>query len=205
MKKIDFKRTLRQLYDPPTEEFVAVDVPQMRFVKADGAGDPNSVRAYRSAVEWLYAVSYAMKFTAKTAFSKDYVVPPLEGLWWGSNPKSFVMREKDHWHWTMMITVPEFVSRDVFDDAVAKTSKKLGQPLDSLRLEAYSEGLSLRILHLGCYDDEGPVLARLHYDVVMPARGMTLNGPHHEIYLSDPKRVEPSRCKTIPRQPVKPA
>ena len=203
MDKIDFKKTLKPLYNPPATEFVLVEVPEMQFVKVDGEGDPNTAPAYRSAIEWLYATSYAMKFAAKTQFGRDYVVPPLEGLWWADDPKSFVSRKKEQWCWTMMILVPDFVTRDLFDDAVAKTRKKLSHSPQGLRLESYAEGLSLQILHLGSYDDEGPALSRLHNEV-MPGGGLTFNGPHHEIYLSDPRKTEPSKLKTILRQPVKP-
>ena len=202
MEKIDFRKILKPLYSPPPGEFVAVDVPALQFVKVDGQGDPNTSPAYRSAVEWLYAVSYAMKFAAK-AVGKDYVVPPLEGLWWADDPKSFLTRAKDEWRWTMMIMAPDFVTQENFGDGLAKAAKKLGQPPESLRLEPYAEGLSLQTLHIGSYDDEGPVLARLHREV-MPARAMAFNGLHHEIYLSDPRKTEPARLKTILRQPVKP-
>ena len=202
MEKIDFKKTFKLLYNPPADTFVAVEVPEMQFVKVDGEGNPNTSLAYRSAVEWLYGVSYAMKFAAKAALGKDYLVPPLEGLWWADDPKSFITRKKDEWRWTMMIMVPDFIIRDMFNDAVAKTGKKLGQAPQTLRFEPYAEGLSLQTLHLGSYDDEGPVLARLHNEV-MPAKGMIFNGLHHEIYLSDPRKIEPSRLKTILRQPVK--
>ena len=201
MAKIDFKKILKPLYDPPVGEFASVDVPLMQFVKVDGKGDPNTNPAYRSAIEWLYGVSYAMKFATKEALGKDYVVPPLEGLWWADEPRSFITREKDKWRWTMMIMVPDFVTRDIFENAVAKTGGTLGQPPQSLRLEPYGEGLSLQTLHVGSYDEEGPVLARLHGEV-MPNHGMAFNGPHHEIYLSDPRRTEPARLKTILRQPV---
>lgn len=202
MTKIDFRKTLKPLYHPPAGEFVLVEVPRMQFVKVDGKGDPNTARAYRSAVEWLYGVSFTMKFAAKAALGRDYVVPPLEGLWWADDPGSFITREKDRWRWTMMIMVPDFVSRDIFEAAVAKTGAKLGQPPQSLRLDLFAEGLSLQTLHVGSYDEEGPVLARLH-DEVMPSKGMTFNGPHHEIYLSDPCRTEAAKLKTILRQPVK--
>lgn len=204
MAKIDFKKTLEPLYNPPAGAFASVEVPQMQFVKVDGEGDPNTAPAYRSAVEWLYGVSYAMKFAAKAALGKDYVVPPLEGLWWADDPTSFVARQKDQWRWTMMIMVPDFVLRATFENALAKTGAKLGQPPQSLRLEPYDEGLSLQTLHVGSYDEEGPVLARLHGEV-MPNRGMTFNGPHHEIYLSDPRRTDEAKLKTILRQPVKAA
>ena len=205
MAEIDFRKTLERLYNPPIGEFASVEVPPMQFVKVDGEGDPNTAPAYRSAVEWLYGVSYAMKFAAKAELGKDYVVPPLEGVWWADDPMSFVMRQKDRWRWTMMIMAPDFVVPAMFENALAKTARKHRRPPpQSLRLEPYDEGLSLQTLHVGSYDDEGPILARLHAEV-MPNREMTFNGPHHEIYLSDPRRTEPARLKTILRQPVKAA
>jgi hypothetical protein len=199
--RIDFKKTLKPLYSPPGDAFVTIEVPKMQFVKVDGEGDPNTAPAYRSAVIWLYSVSYAMKFAAKATLGKDYVVPPLEGLWWADDPKSFVTREKDLWRWTMMIMVPDFITLDMFDGAAAKARKKLGDAPPSLRLESYEEGTSLQILHRGSYDDEGPILARLH-DEEMPRRGAAFNGPHHEIYLSDPRKTDAAKLKTILRQPV---
>ncbi len=202
MEKIDFKKQLRELYAPGAKDFVEVDVPAMRFVKIDGAGDPNEAPAYRSAVEWLYGISYAMKFAAKAQLARDYVVPPLEALWWADDPESFVRREKHLWRWTVMIMVPDFISRDRYDAAVRKAAAKSGALPESLRFEAYDEGRSLQILHVGSYDDEAPVLARLH-DQVMPALGASFNGAHHEIYLSDPRKVQPARLKTILRQPIR--
>lgn len=201
MEKIDFKKGLPDLYRPPADRFVSVDVPAMQFVKVDGKGDPNTAPAYRLAIEWLYAVSYAMKFAAKTAKGKDYVVPPLEGLWWADDPADFVARRKEHWCWTMMIMAPEFIDRPLFEAAVEKARKKLDSPPASLRLEILNEGRALQILHVGSYDDEGPTLAQLH-DEEMPARGLAFAGPHHEIYLSDPRRTEPAKLRTILRQPV---
>ncbi len=201
MEKIDFRKTLKTLYDAPTDRFVLIGVPVMRFVKVDGSGDPNSAPAYKQAVEWLYSISYAMKFAVKASMNRDYVVPPLEGLWWADDPSDFVKRRKERWHWTMMIMAPEFVDHELFEAAVDKTAKKRGLPPESLRLEAYDEGLSLQILHVGSYDDEGPILAKLHGDE-MPSRGLVYGGPHHEIYLSDPRKVVASKLKTLLRQPV---
>ena len=204
MDKIDFRKLHKALYNPPAGEFVTVDVPTMLFVKVDGAGDPNTAASYRSAVEWLYSTSYAMKFAAKAALGRDYTVPPLEGLWWADDPASFVARRKGEWKWTMMIMVPDFVEAALFEAAVAKTDKKLGNPPATLRLEPYEEGLCLQTLHIGSYDDEGPVLARLH-DEVMSSKGLAFNGPHHEIYLSDPRKTAPEKLRTVLRQLVKPA
>lgn len=203
MQKIDFKKTLKALYGPPSGEFAAVEVPVMQFVKVDGEGNPNTSASYKAGLEWLYSVSYAMKFAARAALGKDYTVPPLEGLWWADDHAAFTARRKDEWQWTMMIMVPDFVGRALFDRAVAKAAKKRGVTPPSLRLEPNEEGPCLQTLHVGSYDDEAPVLARLH-DEVMPAKGLTFNGPHHEIYLSDPRKVEPARLRTILRQPVRP-
>jgi hypothetical protein len=202
MDKIDFKKKFSKLYSAPAGDFACVDVPVMQFVKIDGRGDPNSEPSYKHAIERLYAVSYAIKFAAKARLGKDYVVPPLEGLWWAEDPDDFVSRRKHRWQWTMMIMVPDFVDWALYDAAVAKSRDKLGEPPDSLRLEPLEEGRCLQTLHIGSYDDEGPVLARLHNEI-MPAQGVTFAGPHHEIYLSDPRKVSPEKLKTILRQPVR--
>jgi hypothetical protein len=204
MDKIDFRKTMKTLYAPPAGEFVLVDVPTMQFVKVDGSGDPNTAPGYATAVAWLYSASYGMKFAAKAALATDYVVPPLEGLWWADDPAAFVARRKGEWKWTMMIMVPDFVKRSMFDAAVARAGRKLGAPPASLRLETYAEGTCLQTLHVGSYDDEAPTLARLHQNV-MPARGLAFNGRHHEIYLSDPRKVVPAKLKTVLRQPVRQA
>ena len=200
MDKVDFRRTLKHYQATRTIELV--DNPAMRFVMVDGAGDPNAAPAYQAAIEWLYSTSYALKFAAKAALGQDYVVPPLEGLWWADDPADFVARRKSNWRWTMMIMAPDFLTPTMFEQAVAKAGRKLGEAPGTLRLERYDEGTSLQVLHVGSYDDEGPVLAQLH-DVEMPARGLTFNGHHHEIYLSDARRTAPAKLRTILRQPVR--
>lgn len=202
MDKIDFKKTEKHLYAPPKDRFVDLVIPPMRFVKVDGSGDPNTAPAYRIAIEWIYGVSYAMKFAAKTQLGRDYVVPPLEALWWSDDPGVFVRREKDRWSWTAMVRAPEFVTEELFDAAVAKALGKRDDRPDSLRFETYDEGRALQILHIGPYDAEGPALAQLH-DEVMRALGVTFAGAHHEIYLSDPRRVAPAKLRTVLRQPVR--
>lgn len=201
MDKIDLKKRFKDLYRASPCAFCEIHVPPRTFVKVDGAGDPNAAAAYRDAVAWLYGVSYAMKFAAK-ALGQDYVVPPLEALWWADDPGSFVRREKDDWRWTVMIPAPDFVTGSQFDAAVAKIQGKLGARPDSLRFESHAEGRSLQILHVGRYDDEGPTLERLHHEV-MPGLSVTFNGPHHEIYLSDPRKVEAAKLPTILRQPIR--
>lgn len=202
MDKIDFKKSMKALYDAPVGRFARIDVPQLRYVMVDGEGNPNTAAAYKIAVEWLFSVSFAMKFASKRELGKDYVVPPLEGLWWADDPADFVARRKEHWRWTMMVMVPDFVGQRLYEAAFAKTRTKLTEPPVSLRLNSLTEGLSLQTLHVGSYDDEGPILAHLH-DELMLAEKLGFNGKHHEIYLSDPRKTPPGKLKTILRQPVK--
>jgi hypothetical protein len=201
--KIDFKKDWKHLYNPSKKDFVVVDVPEMLFLKVDGRGDPNTAPEYSQALEALYGVAYKIKFLSKKA-GRDYVVPPLEGLWWAEDMDSFTSaRDKSQWSWTMMIMTPEWIKEDVVDSARENAAAGKDLPaLNILRWESYQEGLSAQILHIGSYDEEGPVLDRLHHEW-MPANGYTFNGLHHEIYLSDPRRVEPHKLKTILRQPIK--
>jgi hypothetical protein len=201
VSKIDFKTDLKNLYNPPAQ-FTVVDVPPMQYLMVDGMGNPNTAPAYTHAVEALYAVAYKLKFMSKSELDKDYVVPPLEGLWWAEDMDAFtVRRDKDTWLWTMMILTPDWITSDVFASASAAAQKAKG--LTTLpRLEIYREGLSVQIMHTGSYDDETSTLHQLHTEF-MPQNGYVFNGKHHEIYLSDPRKVAPEKLKTVLRQPVK--
>ena len=203
MSKVDFKKEYKELYAPP-KKFVVVDVPEMQFLMIDGHGDPNIAQEYQDAVETLYAVAYKMKFISKKTLAKDYVVPPLEGLWWADDMDFFsVGRDKSQWDWTMMIMTADWITQEIFEDAIEQVREgKNPAALDKVRLESYHEGASVQIMHIGSYDDEGPTLAKMH-DEFIPENGYTMTGKHHEIYLSDPRRVVPEKLKTVLRQPVK--
>lgn len=202
MEKTDFKKMMKALYAPTTKDFVLVEVPKMQFVKVDGQGDPNKAEEYQKGLNWIYSVSYALKFASKADLGRDYAVMPLEALWWAEDTDDFVARNKDSWRWTQMIMTPDFITREMFDTAVENTRKKLGEQPASLRFEPFDEGLSAQILHVGSYDDEAPTIKRLHEEFI-PQRGLTENGLHHEIYLSDPRKTEPAKLKTILRHPVR--
>ncbi len=204
MYKIDFKKSLKPLYGPTkTKGIHLVDVPAMRFLMIDGHGDPNVSQDYKAAVEALYTISYALKAASKKQLEKDYVVPPLEGLWWSKSMGSFKAREKNLWEWTMMIMVPEWIGPAMIDAAITKARKKKTlSALEHLRVELLEEGRAAQVLHIGSYDDEGPVIAKMH-EQFMPEHGLEPIGKHHEIYLSDPRKVAPERLKTILRQPVR--
>ncbi len=203
MPKIDFKKELHYLYQPSAKEFVVVNVPPMQFLMIDGHGDPNTSRAYKDAVETLYAVAYKLKFSSKKLLDNDYVVPPLEGLWWAEDMEAFTTRrDKSAWDWTMMIMQPEWVTRAMAEETIIQVAKQKDLPaLSKLRLQKLHEGLSVQILHIGSYEDEGPVLHRMHHEFI-PENAYEAIGRHHEIYLSDPRKVAPEKLRTVLRQPV---
>jgi hypothetical protein len=208
--KYDVKRAHRELYAPSAKAFAVVEVPPMRYLAIDGRGDPNTAPAYAAAVEALFGVAYAVKFASKRELGRDFAVAPLEGLWWADDHGAFVARDKASWNWTMLIHQPEWIDEQAVAAAVeatrAKALAKRADPdaaLDRLRLERLDEGRAVQILHVGSYDDEAPTLARLH-DEWMPQHGLTFNGPHHEVYLSDARRTAPEKLRTVLRQPVRP-
>jgi len=199
--KIDYKRDL-ECYRAKRDTPQVVTVPDLQYLMIDGHGDPNTP-AFAEATATLYPVAYKLKFTSKKVLDRDYVVMPLEGLWWADDMESFTdARDKSHWDWTLMIMVPDWITKDMFTAAFEQVAMK-DRParLDDLRLETLSEGLSVQALHIGAYDDEAELLQRMH-DEFVPSRGLTMVGKHHEIYLSDARKVEPAKLKTILRQPV---
>lgn len=202
--KIDPKKELDS-YRARRGELRLLDVPPLRYLMVDGSGDPNTATEYADALAALYPVAYRMKFASKRQLGRDYVVPPLEALWWADDMAAFTSaRDKSRWRWTAMILVPDHVPAALYDEAVAEVGRKdAPAALAHLRLEVLEEGACVQTLHVGSYDDEAPVLAQMH-DEFIPAHGLRMTGRHHEIYLSDPRRVEPARLRTILRQPVAP-
>jgi hypothetical protein len=200
--KVDFKKELNELYNPKAGQFTLVNVPAMQYLMVDGHGDPNTVPAYQEAVASLFSVSFTLKFHSKNVMNRDYVVPPLEGLWWSENYDDFRSGRKDNWSWTMMVMVPDWLGQPEVEEAVgAVRSKKPKINVDSLRFATLHEGLCAQIMHIGSYDDEAPTLMKLH-DVWLPENGLQERLKHHEIYIGDPRKTEPSRLKTVLRQPV---
>ncbi|MBC9226889.1 hypothetical protein GL325_11165 [Aeromicrobium sp. 636] len=200
--KLDVKKQIAT-YRAPRGRFEIVTVPPQTFLMVDGHGDPNSDPRYEQALGSLYPVAYALKFLSKTELDLDYVVPPLEGLWWSDDPAAFTSaRDKSRWSWTMMILAPDWITDYHLDRACSSVAAKGGAPLlDEVRLESLDEGRCVQTLHVGPYDAEGPVLAAMH-DEFIPAHGLRMTGRHHEIYLGDPRRTAPERLRTILRQPV---
>lgn len=202
MEKLDLKRELAHLYRPSAKEVTAVDVPAMNFLAVDGQGDPNTSQAYSQAVEALFTVSYALKFAAKKGdLAIDYSVMPLEGLWWADDMSDFATGDRAGWKWTMMIMQPEFISGEMVEDAFSGAGKKKDLPaLGDMRFETTSEGPAAQIMHIGPFTTEGPVIERVHEFIERAGRKRA--GKHHEIYLTDIRRADPSKWKTVIRQPM---
>ncbi|MET8912343.1 GyrI-like domain-containing protein [Micromonospora sp. NPDC004551] len=200
--KIDFKRAL-DAYQAQRNAFRIIDVPDMRYLAIDGHGDPNTSPAFTTAVEALYPVAYKLKFASKTDLGRDYVVPPLEGLWWAEDMESFTAaRDKSRWNWTLLLMVPEWIDQAMFATAIEQAGvTNRSARLDDVRLATLSEGRCVQTLHVGSFDDEADVLAQMHHEFI-PGHGFQMAGLHHEIYLSDFRRVAPDKRRTILRQPV---
>ncbi len=201
MKKIDLKKEWKELYRPSAKMIAVVDVPPFDYLMIDGRGDPNMALEYKEAVETLYAVAYTLKFMLKKGeIGQDYVVMPLQGLWWVENMAEFSVERKEDWQWTMMILQPPPVTAALVAEAVAQTASKKNPPaLDKIRLASLHEGTAAQIMHIGPYAAEAPNITKIHQFIA--ANGGQLRGKHHEIYLSDPRRVAPEKLKTIIRQP----
>jgi hypothetical protein len=199
--KVDLKKNLKHLYQAATQEPGLVEVPDLNFLMLDGAGDPNGSRHFQEVAEALFAVSYTLKFIIKKDMAVDYGVMPLEGLWYADDPGLFSQDRKDLWKWTLMIMQPDFVTSRLVWLALEQVRKKQKLPLlTPMKFLRYREGLAAQIMHLGPYDEEWPVVARLHGFI--QDRGYLLRGKHHEIYLNDPSRTAPAKLQTIIRQPV---
>lgn len=210
MAKIDFKKKLKELYQPPAGRPVRVKVPQMQYAMAEGTGDPNTSEAFAQAMEALYGVSYTIRMMPKKGITPpgyyEYIVPPLEGIWdIAEGETMFDPAHKDKLTWTVMIMQPDFVDNLLFTTAkhMLKQKKKDNPYIDKVHLKDWEEGDCVQIMHIGLYDDEPESFDKL--DAYMEGQGLArTEKKHHEIYLSDPKRVAPEKRKTVLRVRVAP-
>ena len=209
MDPFDYKKAYADLYLPKAKPAI-VQVPEMQFIRVSGSGDPNEPDGcYSQALSLLYSLTYTIKMSPKAGVDIDgyfaYRVPPLEGLWWQAGGEIDQSRKQD-FHFISMIRQPDFVTKEVFDWACAQARRKRPElDFSKATLESYHEGLCVQMLHRGPYDAEAETLAVIHD--FMQQQGLVRDiGParrHHEIYLSDPRRTKPERCRTVLRIPVK--
>lgn len=201
MGKLDFKKELKDLYTGKVGEMKVVTVPKLKYLMFDGQGDPNTSKDFANAFGVLYPVAYTLKFMCK-ALGKDYSVMPPEGTYWAEDMTDFLTQKKGNWHWTLMMVQPDFVTDEMFHEAVEQVRTKKNPPaLGRLRYSTLDEGRAAQVMYMGPYDQEGPTIDALHEFI--RKQGGTLAGQkkHHEIYMSDMRRTAPEKLKTIIRQP----
>ena len=205
----DFKKEDKALYQPGQAPSI-VDVPAMNFIAVRGEGDPNEENgAYQQAVSVLYAVAYTLRMSPKAGRQIDgyfaYVVPPLEGFWWQEGVTGVNDADKASFRWIAVIRLPEFVTRDDFDWAVAEAARKKKMDCSSAEMLTLREGVCVQMMHLGPFDDEPASVAQM--DAFIAAQGYVSDFSdarlHHEIYLSDPRRTPAEKWRTIIRHPVR--
>ncbi len=209
MEKLDLKKKYKHLYIPSAKEVSVVDVPKLKFIMLDGAIEPGKSPGnspnFELSMSALYSMAYTLKFMSKKREIDpiDYILMGLEGLWWVEEGE-FDINEPGNWLYTLMILQPDHITEEMFSLALEQLVKKKPNPFNNrLRLEAFHEGLCLQIMHIGPYSEEMRTIARM--DAFAEENGYRMHGKHHEIYLGDPRRTDPSKLKTVLRHPVEKA
>lgn len=205
----DYKKEYREFYMPKQKPGI-VDVPPMNYIAVRGQGDPNVEGGeYKASIGLLYGIAFTIKMSKlgdhRIEGYFDYVVPPLEGLWRQEGINGVDYAQKALFEWISLIRLPDFVSKADFDWAVSEATQKKNADFSKAEFLTYREGLCVQCMHIGSYDDEPATVALM--DAFMQENGYETDFGvrwHHEIYLSDPRRVAPERCKTVIRQPIRP-
>ncbi len=209
MSAFDYKKEYKEFYMPPKKPTI-VTVPSANYVAVRGKGNPNEEGGeYRAAVGLLYGIAFTIKMSYKGPHKIDgyfeYVVPPLEGFWWQPGVAGVDYANKDNFNWISVIRLPEFVTRKEFEWAKAEAQEKKKTDFSKAEFFVYDEGLCVQCLHLGPYDDEPATVAAMHEYAAANgcALDITQQRMHHEIYLSDPRKGDIAKAKTVVRHPIK--
>lgn len=199
---INFKQTFKAYYSPKAGKPEIITPPKMQFLMIDGQGNPNDSVVFQNAIQVLYAVAYGLKFSRKKAgLTPDFSVGTLEGLWWVKEGKEFAIGAKHDWVWTLMIWMPDFITKqDITQQLAVVKAKKPDLAFDTLRLESFNEGTCVQIMHVGPYSEEEASVTLM--DNYAQEHGYRQSGKHHEIYMGDPRRAAPDKLKTIIRHPI---
>lgn len=207
----DFKKEYREFYLPKNMPEI-VTVPAANYIAVQGSGNPNEEDgAYQKALAVLYAVAYTLKMSYKTDYRiegfYDYVVPPLEGFWWQEGTSAINYADKSGFCWFSVLRLPDFITPADFEWAVKTASRKKKLDCSAAEFLTIEEGLCVQILHQGSYDNEPETVAKMDRFLAEQGYQNDMDGPrrHHEIYLSDPRRTAPEKCKTVIRHPIRKA
>ena len=205
----DFKKEYKEFYMPPKKPSI-VTVPKMNYIAVRGQGDPNPEESeYKQAIGLLYGIAFTIKMSKMGSHKIDgyfdYVVPPLEGFWWQEGDTGVDYSRKDDFNWISVIRLPDFVTREDFEWAVEEATKKKKTDFSKVEFFTYDEGLCVQCMHIGPYDDEPATVELMHN--FMEEQGYELDitdeRMHHEIYLSDARKVSQEKLKTVIRHPIK--
>ena len=205
----DYKKEYKEFYMPENKPSI-VTVPSMNYIAVRGQGDPNQEDGeYKQAIGLLYGIAFTIKMSKKGDYKIngyfDYVVPPLEGFWWQDGVAGIDYAHKEKFKWISVIRLPDFVTKADFDRAVEEATRKKKADFSKVEFLRYDEGLCVQCMHIGSYDDEPATVALMHE--FMQEQGYTLDITeqrlHHEIYLSDARKVSPDKLKTVIRHPIK--
>ena len=205
----DYKKEYKEFYMPKNKPSI-VKIPSMNFIAVRGKGDPNTENGeYKQAIGLLYAIAFTIKMSKKGSHKIDgyfdYVVPPLEGFWWQDGVKCVDYSHKEKFQWISLIRLPDFVTKADFDWAIKEATQKKKTDFSKVEFFTYSEGLCVQCMHIGSYDDEPATVALMHQYAEENGYVIDVTDTryHHEIYLSDARRVPSERRKTVLRLPVK--
>lgn len=205
----DYKKEYKEFYMPKKKPGI-VEIPKMNYVAVRGKGNPNDENGeYKSSIGLLYAIAFTIKMSYKGTHKIDgyfeYVVPPLEGFWWQENTEGIDYNRKDDMNFISVIRLPDFVTEDDFKWAVDEATEKKKQDFSMVEFLTYNEGICVQCMHIGSYDNEPETVELMHK--YMEENGYKLDITdsrlHHEIYLSDPRRCDESKLKTVIRHPIK--
>lgn len=205
----DYKKEYKEFYMPKNKPSI-VNVPSMNYIAVRGSGNPNVEGSeYKQSIGLLYAITFTIKMSKMGEHHIegyfDYVVPPLEGFWWQDNVKGIDYSRKEDFHFISVIRLPDFVTREDFEWAVAEATRKKKTDFSKVEFMTYEEGLCVQIMHIGPYDDEPASVELMHKFAQENGYESDISDTrlHHEIYLSDARKVAPERLKTVIRHPVR--
>jgi hypothetical protein len=209
MMSFDFKKEYKEFYLPKNKPSI-IEIPKMNYLAIRGKGNPNEENGdYKKTIGLLYQIAYTIKMSAKKNYKIhgffEYVIPPLEGLWWQNDRKTIDYNNKEAMNFISMIRLPDFVTKKDFEWAIKEATQKKKEDFSRVEFLTYDEGLCVQCMHIGSYDDEPKTVALMHD--FMKENGYEINITdtfhHHEIYLSDPRKCEVSKLKTVIRHPIK--
>ena len=205
----DFKKEYKEMYMPKKTPSI-IEIPKMNYLAVRGNGDPNQEDGeYQKSIELLYAVAYTIRMSYKGTYKIkgffEYVVPPLEGFWWQENVKGMDYHQKNHLCFISIIRLPDFVKKEDFEWAIEEATRKKKKDFSKVEFLTYEEGTCVQCMHIGSYDDEPATVKLMHEYAYAQGYELDINDErfHHEIYISDPRKGDKSKLKTVIRHPVK--